>query len=143
MTQGTAAFGTYLKIGDGNTPENFTTVAEVTNIGGPNMKVKMVDMTNHSSAGAFTEQVPTTIDVGALKLTVNWIPTHPTQGYATGLLRDLVNRNPRNFKLVFPDTAHTTWLLPCYVVSFDSKAAVEGKSEADFELDITGQPTLA
>ena len=52
---GISAFGTALKIGDGATPENFATVAEVTNLGWSGMKVNTAKITNHSSPSAFEE----------------------------------------------------------------------------------------
>lgn len=140
---GIAAYGTLIKRGDGASPENFTTIAEVVNITGPALKVKVVDTTNHSSPGAFTENVVSTIDVGSIKLNVNWIPDNATHSYIAGLLKDLTSRLERNFQLVFPNVAHTTWLLPCYVIGFDPKAPVVGKLESDFELAIYAAPTLA
>lgn len=137
-TMGTAAFGTLLKIGDGGSPENFTTIAEVTNITGPGGKTKMVDMTNHSSPSAFMEVVPATVDPGTYKLTVNFVPTAVTQNYATGILRDWINRNKRNFQLVWPNTAGTYVQFAAYVTDFDQKAGVDGKLEADFSLEVTG-----
>ena len=140
---GIAAYGTLIKRGDGATPENFVTIAEVVDITGPAMKVKAIDTTNHSSANAIAENVVGIIDMGVLKLTVNFMPDAPTQSYAAGLLMDLYQRNPRNYQLVWPNVAHTTWLLPCYVTGFDPKAPVDGKLVADFELDIYKAPTLA
>ena len=140
---GIAAFGTLIKRGDGGSPESFTTIAEVVNITGPTMKVKTVDVTNHTSPGAVQQDVVTTIDPGTIKLTINWIPDNATQSYAAGLLKDMMGRTARNFQLIFPNVAATTWLLPCYVTGFDNKAPVEGKLEADIELNIYAQPTLA
>lgn len=135
---GIAAFGTLIKIGDGNVSESFATIAEVTNIDGPGGKTSMVEITNHSSPSAFKEVVPTTIDPGTFKLTMNWLPTVITQNYATGITRDWINRTKRNFQLVWPNAATTTVTFAAYVTDFTQKAPVDGKLEADLSLEVTG-----
>jgi len=143
MTEAIAAFGTLLKIGDAATPEVFTTIAEVTDIGGITLSTATEDATNHSSAGGFEEKIPTTLAVGPVKFGINFVPTGPTHSYSTGLIKDWVNKTKRNFKLVFPDTGATTWSFAAYVTNVDIKAPVKGKLAADITLDVTGQPTLS
>jgi hypothetical protein len=138
---GISAFGSLLKIGDGAGSESFTTIAEVTNIDWSGLKAGTTDITNHSSAGAFKEVTPTTIDPGTVKLSVNFLPSAITQGYTSGLVRDLVNRNKRNFQLVFPTPL--TWPFTGYVVSLDIKMPVEGGFKADFSIELTGVPAFA
>jgi hypothetical protein len=137
-SSGIAAYGTLLKIGDGQGTESFSTIAEVVDITGPGGKTTMVDLTNHSSPSAFKEVAPTVVDPGTLKLVVNFIPTAITQGYNTGILRDWINRNKRNFQLVWPNTAGTYVQFAAYVTDFDQKAAKDGKLEATFSLEVTG-----
>jgi hypothetical protein len=135
---GIAAFGTLLKIGDGQVSESFATVAEVTDIEGPGGKTSTVDITNHSSPSAFKEIVPTTIDPGTIKLTVNFLPSAVTQNYNTGLLRDWIQRNKRNFQIIWPNVAGTYVTFAAYVIEFDQKAPVDGKLSATFSLEVTG-----
>ena len=135
---GIAAFGTLMKIGDGGTPESFATIAEVTDLQGPSGKTAMVELTNHGSPSAHTERVPTIVDPGTWKLSVNFTPTAITQNYATGLIRDWINRTKRNFRLVWPNAANTTIAFAAYVTAFDTKAPVDGKLSADISLDVTG-----
>ena len=59
MTSAIAAYGTLLKLGDGGTPENFTTIAEVRDIGGPELGADVVDVTSHDSPGAWEEVIET------------------------------------------------------------------------------------
>lgn len=138
-----SSFGTLLKIGDGGTPETFTTIAEVTDINGISLKSNTEDTTNHSSPGSFEEKIVTTLTMGPIKFGINFIPTAATHSYSTGLIKDWYNKTKRNFQLVFPDTGHTTWSFPSFVTLVDIKAPVKGKLPADVTLDITGQPTLA
>jgi hypothetical protein len=138
-----AAFGTLLKIGDGGATEAFTTVASVLDISGPGLSLDTDDITNHSSTGGYEEVIPTIIRTGELSFEVNFDPADDTQDYPAGLLKDLTDKTKRNFKLVFPDSAATEWLLPAYVTSFEPAAPVGGKLSASVVLKVTGQPTLA
>ena len=143
VTSAIAAFGTLLKIGDGAGSESFTTIVEVTDVGWGGMKVSLADVTNHGSVNAFKEVVPTTVDPGQVKFSVNFLPSALTQSFTYGLLRDIAARNKRNFQLVFPTPAPTTWAFSAYVTGFDQKGPADGKLAADFTLDITGYPTFA
>ncbi|MEM3453498.1 MAG: phage tail tube protein [Candidatus Hadarchaeum sp.] len=142
MTTAISAFGTYLKVGDGGSPETFTTIAEVKDITGPDFTLDTVEVTNQDS-GHWKEFIPTLLAAGEVRFSVNFVPTDATQGYSTGLLKDMVNRTKRNFKLVFPDASSTTWSFSAYVTAFSPKAAVRDVLAADITLKITGQPTLA
>lgn len=135
---GIGAFGTLIKIGDGQGSESFATIAEVTNIDGPGLKISMQNITNHSSPSAYKEIIPTLIDPGVFKLTMNFLPTAVTQNYNTGLLRDLQNRTKRNFQLVWPNAAGTYVTFAAYVTDFNQKAPVEGKLEAEMSLEVSG-----
>ncbi|MCL5995493.1 MAG: phage tail tube protein [Chloroflexi bacterium] len=141
---GIAAFGTLLKIGDGGTPtETFTTVAEVTDIGGPELSLETIDFTHHSSPGGWRQFLPGLKDGGEISFSINFIPTNATQGHATGVLGDLDDRTQRNFQLVFPDAGSTTWTFPALVTKFAPKAPIDDKLSADITLKVAGQPTLA
>jgi predicted secreted protein len=139
---GISAYGTLLKIGDGAGPEVFTTVAEVKTIGGPNIKVDTVDLTTHSSSGAWRQFLATLIDPGELSIDVNFLPTNATQSQSTGLLKDLKNRTLRNWQLVFPDGSSTTWTFAAYVTGFAISAPVDDLLGASVTLRLSGQPTL-
>lgn len=141
MTQEMAAFGTLLKIGNGGTPETFTSIAKVGDIEGPSMKTNMADVTNHLSTGGYEEQLPTTRTMGSIKFPVSFIPTATTHSYSAGLVKDWVNKTKRNFQMVFPDS--TTWTFAAYVEEISVKAGVKDPLSADITLTITGAPTLA
>jgi predicted secreted protein len=139
-----SGFGTLLKLGDGATPtEGFTTIGEVKDIGGPDLKLNTADVTNHSSTDGWKEKIGTLLEGGQVAFKVNFIPTTATHSFSTGLIKDMVNRTKRNFKLVFPDTGATTWTFAALVTQFKPNEPVDGALEADVTLDITGKPTLA
>ena len=140
---GESSFGTLLQRGDGAAPtEAFTTIAQVTNIGGPSLSQESVDVTSHSSAGAFREKVGGLLDGGEISLDINFGPTEPTHKEgAGGLLKDFTDRSVNNYKLLFPDT--TYWICPCLVTGFTPDMSIEGKLGAAVTLTVSGEPTLA
>jgi predicted secreted protein len=138
-----AAWGTLLKLGDGAGTEVFTTIAEVRDIDLPEFTMEVTEVTHHTSPGAWREKIASLLDAGELSMTIGFLPTDATQGYSTGILRDQVNRTKRNFRLVFPNTAATTWTFPAYVTSFQVHAPVAEDLTADITLTLAGAPTLA
>jgi predicted secreted protein len=143
MTNALAAFGCLLKIGDGATSEAFTSIAEVTEISGPKFAADTVEVTSHTSTGAWKERIPTLIDAGEVSIKINFIPTGATHGQTSGLLKDFKNRTKRNFQLLFSDTSPTTWTFAAYVTGYEISEPVDGQLSADVTLSVTGAPTLA
>lgn len=138
-----SGYQTLLKIGDGGGTEAFTTIAEVTKIGGPKFKLDTKDVTSHSSTGAWREFIPTLLDAGEVSIDGNFIPTNATQSQTSGLLKDMKNRTKRNFQIVLSDTGGTTWSFAAFVTGFEVSAPVDGELSFAATLKITGAPTLA
>jgi predicted secreted protein len=143
MTLGISAFGTLLKIGDGGTPETFTTIAEVRDISGPSLALDTADVTSHDSPGGWEEHIGTILRSGEITFTVNFVPTHATHNPSTGLIADMVNREVRNFQLVFPNVGNTTWAFAALVTGFEPAEPVDDALTADVTLKLTGQPSLS
>lgn len=142
MGDGLAAFGTAFQIGNGATPEVFTSIAEVVAIGGPGLAMEVVDVTSHGSAGAFREKVGGLLDGGDITLDLNFVPTAATHKEAVGgLLYNYTQRTVNNYKLIFADA--TYWILPCLITGFTPDNPVEGKIGASVTLTVAGEPTLA
>ena len=140
---GISAFGTLLKVGDGAASESFTTIAEVSNIGGPALKLEAVEVTNHSSTNGWKEFVGGLLEGGEVSLEINYDPVHATHDASTGLIKDMSDRTVRNFQLVFPDSGSTTWTFAALVTGFEPSEPVDGKLSAAVALTVSGQPTLA
>lgn len=140
---GLPSFGTLLKIGDGGSPESFTTIAEVLDIGGPDLNLDTEETTNHSSTGGWEEFVPTILRSGAVDFEVNFDPNDSTHSYSTGLIADMISRTKRKFQLVFPTTPTVIWAFTAIVTKFAPAEPVAGKLSASVSLKITGQPELA
>ena len=140
MTQAQWAIGTQLQRGDGADPENFATVAKINNISGPNFSLDIDDTTDLDSAGGWEEVIPTILRSGEVALDLSFLPDNTSQ---LGLIEDMFGRILRNFQMIFPDTAASTWLFSAYVVGFELDVPTESKLGASVTLKITGQPTIA
>ena len=140
-TGATASYKALLKVGDGATPEIFATIAEVKDIKGPAMKADVEDATSHDSTEGWKEYIPTLIEGGDVSFDIQFVPTGATHSYVAGVLKLMVDRTLRNFRLLFPDT--TTWTLPAYVTEFTPENTLKGISMASITLQVSGKPTLA
>ena len=143
MSNAVFAHGTLLKAGDGAATEVFTTVAEVTDIGGPSLALDPVEVTNHDSTAGWREFIGGLLDGGEVTLTINYIPANATHNATNGLIADMTARTKRNFQLVFPDSGTTTWSFTALVTAFEPGEPIDAQLTADVTLKITGQPTLA
>lgn len=142
-TAAVLAQGTLLKIGDG--ASNYTTIAEVKNISGPQLTGSGVDVTSHDSANQFKEYIGGLRDGGKITFDVNWIPSGATQGFTTGLLKQGfggTKANNNQFQIVFTDGSSTTWTFKGFVTKFAPSAGVDKELSASVEIQVSGQPTL-
>jgi predicted secreted protein len=138
-----SAFGTLLNIGDGATPtENFSTVAELRSLNGPSFSAETIDVTTHNTPTPFRRYISGLLDGGEISFDINFIPTDPTHGYGSGILKDMLDRARRNFQVVFPDTGTTTWLFPCIITGFEVSSDPADVLMASITLKVAGPPTL-
>jgi hypothetical protein len=141
MTDAYSSFGTFLKAGDGLSPETFATVVNVGDIDGPDMSLETEDITNHGSADGWAEFIGTILDGGEVSFPINYLPTDPTHDMNTGLQADMVNRTLRNYQLVYPDPGGNGYAFAALVTGFKAGAAVKGKLTADVKLKVSGPVT--
>ncbi len=66
MTTAKHAHGTQLQMSDGDTPAVFTTIAQITNITGPNVVMDTVDVTTMDSVGGWKEFIAGMLDGGEI-----------------------------------------------------------------------------
>lgn len=135
-----AAFGTQLQVDDGG-GVNYTSIAELKDVSGPQLSADTVPVTNHASPGAFEELIPTILHQGQITFSINYVPTGATHNAATGLVYLLKNKLKRSFKVIFPDT--TAWISSGYVTGFQPTEPVAGALTAAITIRPTGLPTLA
>lgn len=136
-------FGTLVKIGDGGGTEVFTTIAELKTIKLPGIKNTIIDVTSHSSPGGIREKLAVLGEITEMSFDVSFIPTNATHSYTSGLLRDALARNKRNFKVVLPDAAGTTWQGAAYVEEFTPEAPLDNVLKASIKLTPASNWTFA
>lgn len=132
-------FGSLLKRGDGGSPEVFTTVAEVVNIGEITTKLNVADATHMESDDAHMEKIPTLLESGDISVELNFLPGDTTQ---TALRNDMLNRAKRNFQITISGSAKTLTFAG-YVTSHGPAIPHDGKMTLSVTLTPTGKVTLA
>jgi predicted secreted protein len=129
-----AAFGTLLKRGA-------TTIAYVTNIGGPGLSLDTEDVTSMESTGAWEEVVATILRSGEVSVDLAWDPAAATHKNATnGMLNDMILRTATPYSITWP--GGTVWSFSAFVTGWEPSAPVDGALTVAAKLKITGQPTL-
>jgi hypothetical protein len=141
LAAGIAVEGLLLQLGNGASPEVYTTIANVQDWNEP-LKADTADVTNVGDA--WRRRIATLLDMGAMKFKVFWVmaeTTHWNQG-VTGLRYLLTNRILGNWQIVYPNAQASTDVFTAYVTGFSVTGKVGGVFEAEVELSNNGQPVL-
>lgn len=134
---GVDAFGTQFKRGDGATPEVFTAIGNVTNVGGPSLSRETIDVSAHDSPNGWMQFKGQMKDGGEVSLDVNYDPDKHDV-----LVDDLDDDDPRNYQIVFPTTPPTSWTFQAVMTGFEPEAPHDDKLAATITFKVSGQPTL-
>lgn len=118
--------------------EVFTTVAEITNISGPGIKMDLIDATHMESPDSFREYIPSLLDGTEISFDLNYLPGDANQG---GLRDDQLARDIRNYQIVWTDAASSTDSFAGYVTDFTPSAKIDDKLSASATIKITGPIT--
>lgn len=135
---GLDAFGTQLQRGDGALPEVFTAIANVTNISGPGLEREVMDVTAHDSPDQWEEAIGGIKRSGEVSLDINYDPS-----VHNSLLADFDDQDPRNYKLVFPDTPPSIWTFKAILKGFEPDAPHDDKLAASITFKVSGKPTTS
>jgi predicted secreted protein len=131
------AQGMLIKIGNGASPEVFTTISEIKTFSGPTGSAAVIDVTDLSSTAK--EKRMGLADEGQLSFTINYIPDNTQH---TLLRTRRASREETDFKMVFTDDSpSTTWSFSAFVTGFAVSGAVDNVVEANVTLEITGSIT--
>lgn len=142
VSKAISAFGTLLKVGDGQTPEEFTTIAELASISGPSLSADVLESTTHNTPTPWKRFVSGLLDAGEINCDLNFNPGEPTHSATGGVIRDMVNRLCKNYQIVFPDDGNTTWTCPLIVTGFEMTANPAELLTASATFKVAGPPTL-
>ena len=126
--------GMDLQIGDGDSPELFNSISEISNMSGPGGSGKIIDATDLLSVAKQKRMgLP---DEGQLSFDLFYLPAD-TQHALLRSQRDA--RAKTNFKLIFTDDSpSTTWSFSAFVTGFSLSSAVDDVLKAKVTLEVTG-----
>ena len=140
---------TQLKIGDGASPEVFTTIAEILTLKFSGKKVDLVKVSNQdSSADAngqyFHEYITGFADGGTCDFTANFIPNDTSQDSFFNKL----DGKPHNFKIVLPNnptssplTTYGTYAFAGYIIEDSLDFPIDKQMTKSGKIQITGPVT--
>lgn len=143
-------YGAQMQVGDGTSPENFESIAGVTQITPGAMETEDIDRTHLRSPDRHREHAPGLRDSGAFSCGGRWLPTEQSQSNAGGgsgafasggLIKLWRDAALHNFRILLNDgSPATAWPFRGYVSQFQP-GVIEGPSLIDFNFSI--QPTEA
>ncbi len=137
-TSAKIGYGTLLKVGDGASPEAFTTIVEVRSVGNLGSERALIDVTNFDSANAFMEYILAMKDGVEMDVVANFLPAAPTQSLAAGMQKFQDDGTPKNFKLILPG-AFGTYSFAALVRKWNVPSIAPNTAmEVTFTLKITG-----
>lgn len=132
-------FGALLKRGDGAVPENFTTIAEISNLSAP-ISREEIDGTHHTSPGGWREFKPG-LKQAEFSFEGNYLPADPSHNASVGLLADFNSGVTRNYRIEWPGT-NVKWTAPAFLREFEPNAPVDDKLGMSGTFRVAGQMTL-
>lgn len=136
-TQASIGHGVLFKVGNGASPEVFTTVAEVTSFKFPNLSRDPIEATHSESTEGWKEFIPGLKDGGEFGLELNFVPGSST----TLLMMSEMAAAAGNKQVVF--TGGQIWSFAAFATGLESDGPVADKMTASVTYKITGKPTLA
>jgi hypothetical protein len=134
------ALQTHLQIGDGGSPEAFTTILDVIDLSAPGISLDTEEITNHSQTDYYRRHAGTLLDAGEVTATVLYDPANATH---VALLTDIQARTQRNFRLDFPGaTTNARWSFAGYITGFQPETPTDMHLKAALTVKITASVTI-
>lgn len=127
--------GFMFEVGEGNSPETFLEVKEITNFSGFDGQAAEIDVTHlQSTAKEFLMGLQ---DFGQFNIDVNYLAADPGQQELRAIK---ATRSKRLFRCTFSDSSTATF--EAYVLSNPVSGGVDAKVDGSFALRITGDVTF-
>lgn len=139
-----AVEGLLLQIGDGGSPEQYQTIANVEDWDETN-KSDVVDVTNVGDE--FRRRIATLLDMGPMKFKIFWVMTEATHwnepGAVDGIRYIWRHRILAAWRVIYPNGLQSSDSFLAYVTNFHITGKVGGVFEAEVELNPNdGAPSL-
>ena len=128
--------GMTIGIGDGASPEVYTTINEINTISGPGGSASEIDVTDlNSTAKEFRLGLS---DSGTITLALNYIPANVQHA----LLRSRwVDGVITNFRITFTDSPNTLWTFAAFVQELSVENGVDAVTTGSVTLRVSGSIT--
>ena len=130
-------YGSVFEVANENSPNDFTAMAEVTNITPPHADVDQVDVTHMQSPNRYREFIDGLIDAGECSFDINFVPGNATDdrlfellGLPTGVT------NARNCRISFPNG--TTWSFLGTLTGYEPDVPTDDKMTATVTFKVSG-----
>ena len=137
MSNAFSGVGTSFKVGDGASNEQFSAIAEINNISGPNITRDLIDVTSLDSTGGYKEFIAGFRDGGNIDLDMNFT----RDGY-DDLKAAIDSDEVKNYQVVLGDTTATTFDFAAFCISLSLSTPPTDKVTAKASFKITGTVTL-
>ena len=118
-------------------------IPEIIDLTCPTNTTELIDVSNLDSPGAFKEWLPSFIDGGDCRATMNFIPGDATQAQ---LVADQLDQSLHSFTIEFRNAASTllaTMSFDAYVTGFAPTANIREQLKATLTLRVTGAVSIA
>lgn len=140
LATGDSAFGTIIRVSDGNSPEVFHTIAGVGDIDGPNRSINVQEVRTHSTGNPYPNARPNTFGLVTLSFPVYFVASNPSHSLTSdfGLLYMLENRATRTWQIIYADEENTTLEGRGFVSELSGSAPVDGIAEYKCTVTIDG-----
>lgn len=138
MTTPISAHATLVARAPNATPGVFTTIAELGDIGVPELSRNEFDSSVHNRN--IDDYVLGMLRRGTMTIPLNFIPTDGTHDHLTGLYKAIITNSIDGYRMAFPD--NTTWIMSGQVQSIKPNAPVDGKLSADVTIRFSGYMSI-
>lgn len=123
--------------------DSYTEIAELTNIGLPEVSFDVLPATHTGTPSGWKEFVAGMKNPGELVIEGHFLPAQATHGYDTGLLLDFHNKTLRNFKVDLADAGDSEVYFAAFVSKVKVNLPLEGKITFQATLSISGVVDLS
>ncbi len=139
------AINTLLKLGNGASPEVFTTIANVSSITGLQLSANVVDVTSHSTSVPWRQKITTLLDAGDLTFDLFFIPSDTGHQQLLTIFQEKNGTTDglRDYQLWFPDGVPTKYQFAAYISKFSLSEAVDNVVRAAVTFTATGKPNFS
>ena len=126
--------GTVFKIGDGASNEQFSAIAEINNISGPNISRDLLETTSLDTTGGYKTFIGGFRDGGSIDLDMNF-----TRDAYLDFKEHVESDVVHNYQIVLPDASNTTLDFAGFVVSLGMTIAAADKIAVRASIKISSE----